>query len=112
MGILSAKNAINSSGSRIPISTDMFFCVKSNWFLKRLKATTFSHKSSENIVWSGINDLVVSSAEHFKYLVHPLGHTFGLRRQDYFPNDSEQQEEYNNFYIGQSAENVMTSLRI
>ncbi len=71
------------------------FAVAPNWFRSRLSYINFDHRSTAMLNWSGILDLSISSIEHHKYLVHLLGHTYGLRRGDL---DTLNQEEYIAFY--------------
>jgi hypothetical protein len=71
------------------------FALDRGWFRARLKWSNFDHRSTSMLNWSGIYDLYLATIEHNKYLVHQVGHSFGLRRGDIDPANPE---EYNAFY--------------
>ena len=79
------------------------FSVDRDWFGWRMHPVDFSHRLSQTLSWSGIYDLMVVSAQSHQFLVHSLGHSFGLRRHDMAGSDIDMQEEYYNFFVGKEV---------
>ncbi len=73
--------------------------VQPNWFTYHLHRQLFNHRASQTLSWSGTWDLMVASTDNFKHVVHTLGHSFGLRRQDLDPNNTDQKEQYIDNFI-------------
>jgi hypothetical protein len=76
------------------------FAVDRDWFGTRMHPMWFPHRLSQTASWSGIYDFMVVSPQSHKFLVHSLGHSFGLRRGDMSTTDIDMQEEYYNYFIG------------
>jgi len=83
-----------------PAADRYVLAVKPDWFTYRLDRANFNHRASQTLSWSGTWDLMVASADHYKHVVHTLGHSFGLRRQDLDPADDTQREQYFDNFIG------------
>jgi hypothetical protein len=79
------------------------FVVPPDWFGTRLHPVDFAHRLSQGLSWSGIYDFSLCSHQSFYYLVHGLGHSFGLRRGDFKIEDPDIQEENMNFFIGKEV---------
>ncbi len=90
------------------------FAVDRDWFGTRLHPIDFPHRLSQTLSWSGIYDLMLVSAQSYKYLAHSLGHSFGLRRHDFGSTDPDTQEEYYNYFVGKEVYEAVDpfSLRI
>jgi hypothetical protein len=83
-----------------PAADRYVLAVQPDWFTYRLHRQLFNHRASQTLSWSGTWDLMVSSTDHYKHVVHTLGHSFGLRRGDIAPDDETQKEQYIENFIG------------
>ena len=79
--------------------------VQPDWFTFHLHKMDFNHRVSQTLSWSGIWDLMVASTDHYKHVVHTLGHSFGLRRADMDPDNVDQKEQYIDNFIGADVYN-------
>jgi len=77
-----------------PAADRYVLAVQPHWFTFRLDRKNFNHRASQTLSWSGVWDLMVASTDHNKHLVHTLGHSFNLRRQDLDPDNIDQKEQY------------------
>ncbi|MDH7516473.1 MAG: T9SS type A sorting domain-containing protein [Bacteroidota bacterium] len=75
------------------------FAVDPDWFATRMHPVDFPHRLSQTLSWSGIYDFMLVSGQSYKYMVHSLGHSFGLRRHDFGLDDIDTQEEYQNYFL-------------
>lgn len=80
----------NPAFDRYVLATDKY------WFRGRFSPSKFEHKTSVNLSWAGIYDLMLTTNDNHLNLVHSLGHSYGLRRGDL---DTLQDEEYFSYYI-------------
>ncbi|MFA6234498.1 MAG: hypothetical protein WC824_10005, partial [Bacteroidota bacterium] len=83
-----------------PASDRYIMGVAGNWFETRLDKQEFNHGASQTLSWSGTWDFMVASTEHWKHAAHTLGHSFGLRRADMDPNNTDMKEQYHENFIG------------
>lgn len=83
-----------------PMHDRYVFAVHRDWFGSRLHQYDFARRFTQTLSWSGIYDLMITSSQSHYFLAHDLGHSFGLRRQDLDPGNTEQEEQYMQEFVG------------
>ena len=83
-----------------PGSDRFLMGVPADWFETKLDRQEFNHGASQTLSWSGTWDFMVASTDHWKHAAHSLGHSFGLRRQDLDPGNTDMKEQYHDNFIG------------